>query len=172
MIAVVAVDENWGIGRDGELLFSIPEDIKFFRELTENKVVVMGRGTFMSLPGSNPLESRVNIVLSRNSGFMPESVIVCRSVEEFLTAAGRYDPDDVIVIGGQEIYDQLLDYCSAVYVTKIKKRADADRHFPNIDLSHNWKIDYKSGEKIYNGFKYTFYKYINTDVNPNCQAAR
>ena len=166
MIAVVAVDENWGIGREGELLFSIPEDMKFFKELTENKVVVMGRRTFKSLPGSRPLKNRVNIVLSRDSDFKPEFVIVCSSVEELLIAAQEYEPDDVIVIGGQEIYNQLLDHCAAAYVTKIKSRTTADRHFPNIDLLRNWKIDNKSEEEEYNGLKYTFYKYVNISISP------
>jgi len=160
MIASVAVDENWGIGYKGNLLFSIPEDMKFFRELTLNKVVVMGEGTFKSLPGAKPLKNRVNIVLSQDKEFRVESVIVCHSLEQLLAAVSRYNPDDVIVCGGQDIYNLLLDYCTAIYITKVKDRKPADRHFPNIDLLDNWKTESQSGEMECNGLKYTRYKYV------------
>jgi dihydrofolate reductase len=161
LVSIVAVDENWGIGYKGELLFKIPEDMKFFRSLTENKVVVMGHATFKSLPGARPLKNRINIILSKDKGLKIESVIVCNSTEQLFDAVSAYPSDDVFVIGGQEIYNQLFDYCSTIYITKVESLKQADRHFPNIDLKHNWKLQSESEKKEYEGLKYTFNKYIN-----------
>jgi len=165
MIAIAAVDECWGIGYKDELLFSIPEDMKHFKELTEHKVVVMGYNTFKSLPGAKPLKNRVNIVLSRNEELELESVIVCNSIDKLFNIISTYNTDDVIVIGGQDIYNQLFNYCTAIYITKIKTRKMADRYFPNLDLLDNWKVESKSEEKAYNELKYVFYKYINIELN-------
>lgn len=164
MNAIVAVDEEWGIGCNGNLLFSIPEDIQHFKNLTQNKVVVMGHDTFMSLPGSKPLKNRINIVLSKNNNLKLDSVITCNSINQLLNMISIYNPDDVFLIGGQELYKQLIEYCSAVYVTKIKQLKVADRFFPNIDLLDNWKIESKSEEKFHNELIFTFYKYINNKV--------
>ena len=82
MNLIAAVSKEWGIGKDNKLLFHIPEDMKFFREMTMNKVVVMGRKTLLSFPGSKPLKNRTNIVLSKNLDFNPEGVIMCRSTDE------------------------------------------------------------------------------------------
>jgi len=164
MVAIVIVDEYWGIGYNGDLLFTIPEDMKFFKEFTMNKVVVMGHSTFKSLPGGKPLKGRINIVLSRKKGLSLESAIICDSIEQLLDTVNVYNPDDVIVIGGQEIYSQLLDYCNAIYLTKVKADKKADKHFPSIDSLENWAIGSKSDEKEYGGLKYTFYKYINTNM--------
>jgi len=165
MIAVVAVDECWGIGYKGELLYEIPEDRKFFKERSEHKVVVMGRATLESLPGSKPLRNRTNIVLTKKRELEQDSVIVCSSVEQLLEAVSTYDPDDVVVMGGQEIYTQLLDYCTTAYVTRIKGRKTADRFFPRIDLLDNWKVEDISDEKNHEGIKFAFYKYVNTDLS-------
>jgi dihydrofolate reductase len=89
MKAIVAVDQNWGIGYQGNLLQRIPEDLKFFKQLTIHKVVIMGRGTFDSLHGRTPLKDRVNIVLSSTLKDEPGSgLIVCRSLEQCLRRSG------------------------------------------------------------------------------------
>jgi len=164
MNAIVAVDQKWGIGCGGELLFSIPEDMKFFKNKTENKVVVMGHWTLKSLPGSKPLKNRVNIVLSKNARLKLDSVIVCNCIEQLLSIVSKYNPDDVFVIGGQELYSQLLDYCSHLYVTKVNAEEMADRFFPNIDLLDNWIIEEKSEDKTHNGLTFAFYKYANKNT--------
>jgi len=161
MNAIVAVDENWGIGCKGELLFSIPEDLKFFKDLTINKVVVMGHCTLKSLPNSKPLKNRINIVLSRDKDLELDSVMVCNSIDHLIETTSQYDSNDVIVIGGQDIYAQLLAYCSVVYVTKVKGSRYADRHFPNIDEIPHWQIEHESDEKEHDGYKYVFCKYVN-----------
>ncbi|MDR0197165.1 MAG: dihydrofolate reductase [Oscillospiraceae bacterium] len=164
MQAIVAVDESWGIGYNNNLLFSIPEDIRYFTDFTRHKVVVMGRRTLNSLPGSKPLKDRINIVMSNDKSFKTDSATVCFSVERLFYEIKDYNPNDVIVIGGQTVYEQLIDYCSAAHVTKVKKTGKADRFFPNIDLLENWKVKSVSEEKEYNNIKYAFYVYCNENT--------
>ena len=165
MIGIVAVDENWGIGYKGDLLYSIPEDKKdHFKALTIGKTVVMGRATFDSLPNRKPLKNRVNIVLSRDTNLFIDSVVVVSSKEELFEILKSYSSDDVFIIGGQQIYKMLYNYCSIIYVTKIMESKAADRYFPNIDLLDNWEVESISQEKDYNGLKYFYYKYRNTDL--------
>ena len=161
MKAIVAVDENWGIGCNNELLFKIPEDMKLFKNVTLNKIVVMGHSTFSSLPNSKPLKDRVNVVLSKNKALEIDTVTICNSIDEFLDISKKYNTDDVIVIGGQEIYRQLLDYCSEIYVTKVKTAKTADKFFPNLDLMSNWVMKECSEEKSHNDIKFNFCTYKN-----------
>jgi dihydrofolate reductase len=162
MNAIVAVDANWSIGCGGKLLYYAPEDIKYFKHMTQGKVVVMGRKTFLSLPGSKPLPNRTNIVLTSDKSFRPESVIVCGSVENMLEAVSAYSPDDVFIIGGEDVYTQMLSHCSRVYVTKFHGEKPADRYFPNLDKMDNWVVEGKSEDKEYNGLKFAFYTYVNS----------
>lgn len=101
---IVAVDENWSIGKNGDLLYSIPEDMKFFRQTTLNKVVVMGRKTLESLPGQKPLPKRTNIVVTTNPTYAVEGALVCHSIEEVLETVKIYAPEDVFIMGGKAIY--------------------------------------------------------------------
>lgn len=164
MKAIVAVDLNWGIGYRGNLLQHIPEDMKFFKNMTIGKIVVMGRETFESLPGKNPLKDRVNIVLSRSQTFNSDGITVCSSLEELFAVLRKYNTDDVFIIGGQSIYRQLLPYCTEVYVTKILKIYKADKYFVNLDIDQGWNLVYESEIKDYNGIKYRFTKYLNTSI--------
>ena len=107
MKAIVAVDEAWGIGKDGKLLTHLPEDMKFFRTVTKGKVVVMGRKTLQSFPDAKPLKNRINIVLTSDDTMNGEGLIVYRSVDDALKQLKEYDSDDVYIIGGQSIYEQL-----------------------------------------------------------------
>jgi dihydrofolate reductase len=164
MVAIVAVDENWGIGCEGKLLFNIPEDMDFFKRMTEGKTVVMGYMTFLSLPGSKPLKNRNNIVLADVEGFAPEGVTVCGSLDQALAAVSAYAADDVFIIGGQDVYTQFLPHCSRVYVTKINAGEKADRYFPNLDLLDNWSAEGKSEDFSYKGMTYAFYTYVNRNM--------
>ena len=125
MKLIVAVSENWGIGKDGDLLFSIPKDMKFFRETTMGKTVILGRKNLESFPNAKPLPKRPNIILTRDKTFAVEGATVVNSIEELL--AMPIDFEDAFVIGGEEIYRQLLPYCDLCYVTKVKETVDADR---------------------------------------------
>lgn len=133
MKAIVAVDENWGIGAGGGLLVHIPEDLKRFRRLTTGHAVVMGRRTFNSLPGGKPLPNRENIVLTRDEGLRIEGLVVLHSLEELFTHIAPC-ASDVFVIGGQEIYMQLLPYCDNVYVTHVQGPGipAPEKFFPNL----------------------------------------
>lgn len=160
MKIIVAVDSNWGIGCDGNLLQHIPEDMKFFKEKTIGNVVVMGRETFESLPGKNPLNDRVNIVLSRNNSFKDDRLTICKSIEETFKELEKYNNDEIFIIGGETIYKQFLPYCDELYITKIKNEYKADRFFPNVDIMENWELVEESEVKEYKDIKYIFSRYL------------
>jgi dihydrofolate reductase len=155
---IVAVDNNWGIGKDGGLLVNLPGDLKYFKEQTLGKVVVMGRTTFESLPGKKPLKDRVNIVLSRNEEFAP-GCIKCRSMGELFKALEAYDMEDVFIIGGADIYRQFLPYCSSHLVTKIHGVYEADKYFENLDLRNDMELVSTSEPVTENGVSYQFTEY-------------
>ena len=108
MNIIVAVDKNWAIGKDNKLLVSIPSDMKFFRETTTGKVVVMGRKTLESFPGGQPLKKRTNIVLTSDRNYKVKDAIVVHTVEELLQTLKAYKQEDIYVIGGESVYRQLL----------------------------------------------------------------
>lgn len=161
MKAIVAVDLNWGIGYQGELLQRLPEDLKFFKQMTLGKVVVMGRKTLDSLPGRQPLKDRINIVLSNTESFRSEKVTFCRSMSDLFRQLEQYHTDDVFVIGGESIYSQLLPLCTEVYVTKILNKYVADKHFTNLDEDVKWRVDSISDIHHYDSIQYCFVKYLN-----------
>jgi dihydrofolate reductase len=166
MKAILSADLNWGIGKEGKLLQRVPEDMKFFMQKTTGKVVVMGRGTFESLPGQQPLKDRVNIVLSKSGQFDCEGLIVCRSLEELFQKLENYASADIFVIGGESVYTQLLPYCSEAYVTRFEKEFEADRHFPDLDLLENWVLVSKSPQSNYKGMDFRYLKYVNIATQP------
>ncbi len=160
MKLIVNVDNEWNIGNDGDLVFPIREDMKFFRTTTSGKIVVMGRKTLDSFPGGNPLKNRVNIVLTRDKSFSREGVIVVNSVEQALEALKAYDSDDVYIIGGAEIYALFLDFCDTAVVTHVDAVApEADKKFPDLSTNSQWALVEKSEEKEENGIKFYFCTY-------------
>jgi len=164
MKAIVAVDLNWGIGCGGKLLQMIPEDMKFFKEKTLGKVVIMGRETFESLPGKAPLKDRINIVLSKNESFVDDRLIICRSLEELFHEIERYKTDDIFVIGGEAVYTQLLPYCTEAYVTKIQNTYPADKYFTNLDKEKTWELVSISDTKKHNEVRFNFSEYVNNEM--------
>lgn len=159
MNLIVAVDKNWGIGYNNKLLVSIPADMKFFRQMTSGKVVVMGRKTLESFPNGLPLKNRVNIVLTQNKNYQAKGAVVLHSLEEVLETLKKYPSEDIYVIGGETIYRQLLPYCNAAYVTKINHAYEADAFFPNLDENNEWVVTQESEEQTYFDLEYTFVKY-------------
>lgn len=155
MNLIVAVDENWGIGKNNDLLISIPEDMKFFRTTTNGKTIIMGRKTLESFPNGNPLKNRENIVLSKNN--INKDVLVFHTIEDILSYVKN--KEDVFVIGGGSIYKQFLPYCNKAYITKISKNFGADIFFPNLDILSDWNITYESEEKIWENISYKFMIY-------------
>ena len=159
MKAIVAVDKKWGIGKKNGLLFSIPEDMKFFRSNTLNKVCVMGYNTLLSFPESKPLKNRVNIVLAPET-VTRDDVIVTHTLKELSKVLKNYDTDDVFVIGGAMFYSTMLRYCSEVYVTKVDADGGAEVFFPNLDEMPDWKLARQSEEVEDNGFMLRFCTYV------------
>lgn len=159
MNLIVAVDKNWAIGKDNKLLVSIPQDMKFFRETTMGKVVVMGRKTLESFPGGQPLKKRTNIVLTRDKNYKVKDAIVVHSVEELLEELKNYDEKEIYVIGGESIYRALLPYCKVAHVTKIDHAYEADTYFPNLDDMEDWEVTGVSEEQTYFDLEYKFVRY-------------
>jgi dihydrofolate reductase len=159
MNLIAAVDQNWAIGKNNELLVRIPMDQKFFRETTTGKVVVMGRKTLESFPGGLPLKNRTNIVLTHNPNYTVKDAIVVHSLEELDKELEKYNSDDVYVIGGEKIYEQLLDRCDVAHITKINFAYDADAYFPNLDERPEWVITGDSEEQTYFDLEFYFYRY-------------
>ncbi|MCR5784426.1 MAG: dihydrofolate reductase [Eubacterium sp.] len=159
MKLIVAVDKNWAIGLRNKLLVSIPNDMKFFREVTTGHVVVMGRKTMESFPGGMPLKKRTNIVLTKNSSFKAGDAIVVTDKEELLKEIEKYDTDEVYVIGGESIYRMLLPYCDTAYITKINYEYEADTYIPNLDEDDEWELIEESEEETCFDLEYKFTTY-------------
>lgn len=159
MNIIVAADSNWGIGKNNQLLVSIPADMKMFRQETIGKVVVMGRKTLESFPNGLPLKNRTNIVLTGNKNYKANGAIIVHTIEELLEEIKKYPSDEVYCIGGDSVYKQLLPYCDTAHVTKIDFAYEADSHFPNLDEMPEWKITAESEEQTYFDLEYTFVKY-------------
>ncbi len=160
MNMIAAVDKNWGIGKDNGLLDHIPEDMKFFRETTKGKAVIMGRKTFLSFPNQKPLLNRLNIVLTRDKDFCPEGVVVCDNVEKAIAVAKEsYADDDIFVIGGEVVYTEMEKLCKRAYITKIDKEYKADKFFPCLDEKPDWKIISEEMLKTEKGLWLTFVTY-------------
>lgn len=159
MNAIVSVDLGWGIGRNNDLLFHVPEDMRFFKSMTIGKVVVMGEKTFYSLPNQQPLKDRVNIVLSDKQDLRIQGVTICNSLDALLEEIRKYDTNDVFVIGGQMVYELLLPHCSTAYVTQFYTEAQADKHFPNLSKNSEWKLVESSAPVQSGGHIFTFDKY-------------
>ena len=164
MDLIVAVGADWGIGCEGDLLFSIPEDMKYFRTMTQGKVVVMGRKTLESLPGGKPLKNRTNIVLSQNPDYQVEDAQVCQSLDEVLAAVRGYAEDEVMVIGGAGIYRAMLPYCKRAYVTHVEATAPADTYFPDLTKEPGWALVKEGEQQEHEGLRYRFCVYENSAV--------
>ena len=131
MNLIVAADKNWGIGKDNKLLVSIPSDMKFFRQETMGKVVVMGRKTLESFPNGLPLKNRTNVVLTSDKNYQVKDAVIVHSIDEVLEELKKYD-----------------DFAF-----------EADTHFPNLDEDPEWEITATSDEQTYFDLEYTFVKY-------------
>ena len=160
---IVAVSKNYAIGKNNDLLFDLPSDLKYFKEKTINKIVVMGDKTFYSLP-VRPLPKRTTIVLSNNPEFNEKGVIIVRSLEELFKEIKKYPKEDVFVCGGATVYNLLMDYCEKAYITKIDKMVDGDAYINNIDEKSNWK-KIEASETFYeNGLSFRFEIYENLEI--------
>ena len=163
MKLIVATEKNWGIGKDNQLLVHLPGDLKYFKEKTTGKVVIMGRKTLQSLPGGRPLPKRTNVVVSRNPEFQPEGCVMASTTEEAvkkaLLLAGEGGSDDLMVMGGASIYEQLLPQSDTCYVTRIDAAFASDCSFPNLDEDPEFTKVWESPVQEENGVTYRFTEY-------------
>lgn len=162
MKTIVAVDKEWGIGKNNDLLFHLSQDLKYFKEKTLDKVIVMGGNTLLSFPGSKPLPRRTNIVLT--DVFTRDDCIICKTLDELSSELKKYNDDDIFIVGGAMFYRTMIDYCSEAYITKVDEIGEAQVFFPNLDEKENWS-EVESGEAIIdNGHTIRFTKYVNNNV--------
>lgn len=159
MNLIAAVDKNWAIGKDNGLLVSIPADMKFFRETTTGKVVVMGRKTLESFPNGLPLKNRINIVLTTDHSYQVKDAVIVHSKEELEEELQKYNSEDIYVIGGESVYRLLLDECDTAHITKIDYAYEADAFFPDLDKNPDWEIVADSEEQTYFDLEFYFLKY-------------
>ena len=159
MNLIVNVDKNWAIGLNNKLLVKIPDDMKFFRQMTTGKVVVMGRKTLESFTNQMPLANRTNIVLTKDEKYEKKGAIIVHSQEELMKELEKYPSDDIYIIGGESIYRMMLPYCNIAHVTKVDYAYMADTYFPNLDTMPEWKMTADSDEQTYFNLEYHFVKY-------------
>ena len=159
MRAIVCADKNWGIGYKNRLLVSIPSDMKFFRETTTGKVIVMGRKTLESFPDGMPLKNRINIVLTRDRNYEAKGAVIVHDEEELMNELGKYDTEQIYIIGGESVYKMMLSHCDKIYVTKVDLEFQADTYFPNLDEMSEWKMTQESEEQTCFDLEFCFTTY-------------
>ena len=157
MEIIVAVYDDWGIGKDGTQPIALSADRKFFRETTRGAMVIAGRKTIADFPGQKPLPGRVNVALSRNAAEIP-GFTLCRSPEEAVQLSKS--AEKCFAIGGGTVYQQMLGFCDAAYITKVHVTPESDTFFPNLDEAEDWELSevLQAGEE--NGIFYEMCLYI------------
>lgn len=163
MKAIVAVDSENGIGLNGKLLVSIPEDMRFFKNTTTGKTIVMGRKTLESFPNKKPLPNRRNIVLTTDKNYQADGVEVVHSKEEAVSLLNG--EEDVFVIGGESIYNLFMDEIDTIYLTRIEKKFESDKYFPNFLEDDQWELVSESERKYFNDVSYKFCLYSKSEYN-------
>ena len=151
MELIVAVYDDWGIGKDGTQPVALSADRKFFRETTKGAMVIVGRRTIEDFPGKKPLPGRINVALTRSCDEI-DGFTVCKSPED--AARFAMTAERAMVIGGGSIYKQMLPMCDTAYVTKVHAKPESDTFFPNLDEAADWALTevLQSGEE--NGIAY------------------
>lgn len=151
LIAAIA-SGNRALGKDNQLIYKIPEDLKRFRELTLNHVVITGRKTFESI--GRPLPDRTNIVITRDLDYSKPGTIITHSLEEALKIAKEKETDEIFIIGGGQIYQEAIGLADKLYLTIVEGNPEADTFFP--DYSDFKKKVWQSKEQKSDGFRYKF----------------
>lgn len=159
MNIIVNADKNWAIGKNNSLLVRIPADMKYFRQMTEGNIVVMGRKTLESFPNGLPLKNRTNIVLTGNPNYHVKDAVIVHTTEELLEELKKYDEEEIFVIGGESIYRAMLPYCNIAYVTRTDHVYEADTWFPDLEKDPDWQKTAETDEQTYFDLEYVFAKY-------------
>ena len=164
MKLIFAIDNNWNIGYDGDMLFKISEDLKRFKSMTEGNIIIMGRKTFESLPNTKALPNRINIVITRDKEYKADGIIVVTSLDELPPILEELNPSnemEVFVIGGGNIAHQMIGECNEAYITKVNKSFDiSDTLIPNLDEDPDWKIVKESDTAYQDDLEYKYVDYI------------
>ncbi|WP_205512451.1 dihydrofolate reductase [Longitalea arenae] len=163
---VVAAADNNAIGKNNQLLWTLPNDMKFFKNTTWGMPVIMGRKTYESL--GKPLAGRTNIIITRQQQWQPEGVIVVHDIEEAKAAAAATDAKEAFIIGGGEIYRQTLPITQRVYLTRVHASVEGDTYFPELNTA-DWELlsqlDFTADEK--HAYAYSFQVWQRKAVNEN-----
>ena len=163
MILIVAADDHWGIGKEGNLLARLPKDLDFFKKKTLDKAIVIGRKTLDSFKNGNPLPKRLNVVLSRGKSFDHPRIKGVTSVESLQEWLKTQDKEDVFVAGGGEIYGLLAPLCHKAYVTKLEGDFEADTFMPDLEsLGFRCVLEEPMIEE--NGLRYRHTTWVNTHL--------
>lgn len=157
---IAAMTPQRAIGKNNKLLWHLPNDLKFFKQQTLGKPVIMGRKTYDSI--GRPLPGRLNIVISRQSTSPHPEVVLASSIEQAVEIAKRElsDEQEIVVIGGGHIYQSMLEYANKLYITIVETEVDADTYFPEIS-EHDWQLEEKNAGTVddKNPLAHTFYTY-------------
>ncbi|MBL8396592.1 MAG: dihydrofolate reductase [Candidatus Accumulibacter sp.] len=162
---IAAVARNRAIGKDRRLLWHLPEDMRYFKEKTLGKPVIMGRKTWESLPAAfRPLPGRRNIVVSANASYPASGATWAYSIEQALTLT--QDADETMIIGGAELYRQTLPLANRLYLTEVDQDYEADAHFPEIPATEWQEVSRRAGSPPAGGPAYDFVVYDRLDRKP------
>ena len=142
---IAAMGKNRVIGNKGKLPWHMPADMKYYKDKTKGKTVIMGRKTFESM-GNKPLPNRANIIITRDQNYKVEDAIIVHSAEEAVKEAEKYKTDEVMVIGGSEIYKEFLPRANRIYLTMIDGMFEGDAFFPEYDITEWKEISYEEHE--------------------------
>jgi len=157
MFIVASVDRNWAIGKNGDLLYRIPVDLANFSALTQEKTIVYGRKTLDTFPDGKPLKGRTNVILTRDEKFSCGDATIIHDLKEL----EQFKTNDVYIVGGESLYNQLYEQCYYAFVTHIdESQPDSDAFFPNLP-EKGWKEITHSATLTYNGIPYWFATYRN-----------
>lgn len=134
---IVATAKNRAIGKDNDLLWHLPDDMAFFKEITKGHCIITGRKNYESIPPKyRPLPNRTNILVTRNKDYHESGVIICHSLQEAINVGKKHENDELFIIGGGQIYAEALNLCDKIYLTEVNASfEDADVYFPLIDDS-------------------------------------
>ena len=134
---VVAASENNAIGLNNQLLWHLPKDMRFFKNTTWGMPILMGRKTFESM-GSKPLNGRLNIIITRNKNWISEGVTVAHTMEEAIELATKFSYNELLVIGGGEIYEMALPMAQKIWLTRVHTTIEGDVYFPKLNTG--WEM--------------------------------
>lgn len=161
---IACANTNMVIGNDGNLLYHIPNDMKNFKRMTMDNVIIMGRKTFESLPNQQPLPNRINIIITNNLEYFVDSrlenVYIVHSLEEAYDLCINLFPEkEWFIIGGGNVYEQSLekDLIDVCYLTIVNDTAEGDTSIPNLEMNPNWKVFYRSNTQRYRHQELTYY---------------